>query len=342
MPDPRFFDNAGPFSLAQIAEAGGAEIAAGGDPERRYRDIVPLNVAGAEEVSFLDNPKYIPQFKTSAAGACIVAPKNAHHAPDGMHLLISKTPYHAFARVAALFYPVASAVGRIHPAARIDPAATVDSSADIDTGVVIEAGAEIGAGCRIGANSYIGRGVILAANVHIGPNVTVQYAIVGAGTVIHPGTRIGQDGFGFGFALGANGHEKVPQLGRVLIGENVEIGANAAIDRGTGADTVIGSGTKIDNLVQIGHNVKIGAHCVIAGQVGMSGSTEIGDFVVMAGQVGIAGHLKIGAGARIGAQAGVMQSLPPRAEVSGTPAQPFRQWLRQSKMLERWTKTRGN
>lgn len=340
MPDPRFFDNAGPFSLARIAEAGGAEIATGCDVERVYRDIVPLNVAGTDEVSFLDNPKYIAQFKTSAAGACIVAPKNVHHAPAGMNLLITPTPYHAFARVAALFYPAAAAAGQVHPSAQVDAAAKVDPSADLEAGVVIEAGAEIGAGCRIGANSYIGRGVILAQNVNVGPNVTIQYAIIGADTVIHPGTRIGQDGFGF--APGAQGHEKVPQLGRVLIGENVEIGANSAIDRGTGADTVIGTGTKLDNLVQIGHNVKIGAHCLIAGQVGMSGSTEIGDFVAMAGQVGIAGHLKIGAGARIGAQAGVMQSLPPRAEVSGTPAQPFRQWLRQSKMLERWTKTRGN
>jgi UDP-3-O-[3-hydroxymyristoyl] glucosamine N-acyltransferase len=340
MPDPRFFDNAGPFTLARIAEAGGAEISSDCDPERRFSDIVPLDVAGADEVSFLDNPKYIPQFKKSAAGACIVAPKNARHAPAGMVMLISPTPYHAFARVASLFYPVAAADGRVHPSARIDATAKVDPSADIDTGVVVEAGAEIGPGCRIGANTYIGRGVVLAENVNVGPNVTIQYAIIGSRTTIHPGTRIGQDGFGF--APGAQGHEKVPQLGRVLIGEDVEIGANTAIDRGTGPDTVIGSGTKIDNLVQIGHNVKIGAHCLIAGQVGMAGSTEIGDFVAMAGQVGIAGHLKIGAGARIGAQAGVMQSLPPRAEVSGTPAQPFRQWLRQSKMLERWTKTRGN
>ena len=163
-----------------------------------------------------------------------------------------------------------------------------------------------------------------------------SYAIVGARTIVHGGARIGQDGFGF--ALGADGHLKVPQLGRVLIGDDVEIGANTTIDRGAGPDTVVGDGTKIDNLVQIAHNVRIGRGCVIVAQVGISGSTRIGDFVMLGGQAGLTGHLVVGDGAKVAAQAGVMRDIEPGTTVGGSPAMPQRQWLKSVAMIERMTR----
>lgn len=340
MADPRFFDNAGPFSLGRLAKAAGAELSAGSDPDRMMSDVAPLDTAGASDVSFLDNPKYLNQFKTTAAGACIVAPKHAEAAPAGMALLLSPMPYHVYARIAQLFYPASKGTGKVAPSAIVAASASVDASADLEPGCVIGEGADIGAGCRIGANAVIGRGVIIGPDSSIGANVSILNAVVGARAIIHPGVRIGQDGFGF--AMGPGGHEKVPQLGRVVIGDDVEIGGNSTIDRGTGPDTVIGSGTKIDNLVQIGHNAKIGANCVIVSQVGISGSTELGDFVVLAGQVGIAGHLKIGPGTKIAAQSGVMHDIPAGVEFGGSPARPMRQWLRQIAMLERLGKKKGS
>jgi len=165
------------------------------------------------------------------------------------------------------------------------------------------------------------------------------HATVGDNTIIHTGARIGQDGFGF--AMGPAGHVKVPQLGRVIVGADVEIGANTTIDRGTGPDTVIGDGCKIDNLVQIAHNVQIGQNCVIVSQTGISGSTELGDFVVLAGQVGLAGHLKIGSGARIAAQSGVMRNVDPGQELGGSPAKPVRAWLKEVATLERLARKKG-
>ena len=167
----------------------------------------------------------------------------------------------------------------------------------------------------------------------VGPNVTLQTCLIGSRTVIHAGVRIGEDGFGF--SLGKNGHLKIPQLGRVIIEDDVEIGANTTIDRGAGPDTVIGSGTKIDNLVQIAHNVKIGRNCIIASQVGISGSTEIGDFVMFGGQAGLIGHLKIGDGAQIAAQSGVLRNIKSGEKVGGTPAVPMRHWLKGAVLMEK-------
>jgi len=339
MADSRFFENAGPIVLSRLAEISGAALADASKGELQIVDVRPLDSAGAEHLSFLDNRKYLDTFKASSAAACIVHPKHADAAPQGMALLVTETPYHAYARVASAFYPAPSATGAVHKAAVIDESARVSDDADIAAGAVIDAHAEIGAGCRIGANTYIGAGVVLGDGSSVGPNATVANAIVGKNVIIHTGVRIGQDGFGF--AMGPGGHEKVPQLGRVVIGDNVEIGANTTIDRGTGPDTVIGDGCKIDNLVQIGHNVQMGRHCVIVSHVGISGSTELGDFVVLAGQAGIAGHLKIGTGARMAAQSGVMQDVAPGAELGGSPARPIRQWLREVATLDRLAKKKG-
>jgi len=333
MADPRFFKNTGPFALARIAEAADAELANADSDDRLFIDVAPLDQAGPDEVSFLDNRKYIESFKATKAGACIVSPNMVEHAPDGICLLVTKTPYHAYARVAQLFYPSARGTGHVSVDAHVAKTATVHETADIAAGVVIEDNVEIGAECVIAANAVICQGVTIGANSQIGPNVSIANAIIGSHTIIHAGVRIGQDGFGF--AMGPGGHEKVPQLGRVVIGDHVEIGANTTIDRGTGPDTTIGNGTKIDNLVQIAHNVQVGQNCVIVSQVGISGSTELGDFVVLAGQVGVAGHLKIGPGARVAAQSGVMRDIAAGQEMGGSPAKPVRKWLKEVATLER-------
>ncbi|MEQ8664495.1 MAG: UDP-3-O-(3-hydroxymyristoyl)glucosamine N-acyltransferase [Rhodospirillales bacterium] len=332
MTDDRFFSTDGPFSLTEIAAFAQAEISRG-EPDRQYGGIAPLSSAGPDDVSFLDNKKYVDAFVASGAGACIVEPSFADRAPEGMALLVTPQPYHAYARVAAAFHAPLDSHQGVSPTAVVDPAAEIAKNACVGPGATIAAGARIGAGTSIGANTCIATGVIVGEGCRIGDNVTLQCCIVGNGVIIHPGVRVGQDGFGF--ALGPQGHLKVPQLGRVLIEDDVEIGANTTIDRGTGPDTVIGAGSKIDNLVQIGHNVRLGKGCIIVAQVGISGSTELGDFVSIGGQGGVAGHLSIGSGAQIAAQSGVMRNIDAGAKVGGSPAMPVSVWLRGVAMLEK-------
>jgi UDP-3-O-[3-hydroxymyristoyl] glucosamine N-acyltransferase len=204
--------------------------------------------------------------------------------------------------------------------------ARLEDQVVVDPGAVIGPRAEIGTGTTIGANAVIGPDVRIGRNCSIGPNASVLYALIGDRVILHAGVKIGQDGFGF--AVGKDAHEKVPQIGRVIIQDNVEIGANTTIDRGALLDTVIGEGTKIDNLVQVGHNVTIGRHCMIVAQTGISGSTTLGDFVLLGGQVGIAGHLDIGSGAAIAAQSGVVRDVAQNSRMAGTPARPIRAYLR--------------
>lgn len=339
MADPRFFSVAGPFSLNDLAEVAGADISEGADVEAQFVDVAPLDAAGAEHVSFLDNRRYVDSFRASTAGACLVHPDLADAAPDGMALLITKEPYHGYAKVARAFYPSAIPVSGVHSSAQVDPTATIAEGCRIDAGAVISPNAVIGARCHIGPNAVILDGVEVGEDCIIGPRVCLTCCVLGNRVTIHAGTSIGQDGFGF--ALGPQGHVKVPQLGRVLIGDDVEIGANTTIDRGTGPDTVIGEGTKIDNLVQIGHNVRLGRGCVVVSQVGISGSTTVGDFAMMGGQAGLTGHLTIGSGARIGAQAGVMRNVEPGETVGGSPAVPMREWLKGVAMMERMVKKKG-
>lgn len=339
MADPRFFAKAGPFSLAELASKVGAVLSDGADPVARMADVAPLDTAGPDHISFLDNKKYADAFASSKAGACIVHPSMAARAPAGMALLLTPDPYRAYAVIAQSFYPAVAEPAGVHPAAHVDPSATLSEDVSVGPGAVVGAGAEIGAGCTIGANVVIGPGVVLGDGSSVGANATISHAIIGKHVAIYPGCRIGQDGFGF--AMGAAGHLKVPQLGRVVIGDDVEIGANTTIDRGAGPDTVIGAGSKIDNLVQIGHNVQLGKGCVVVAQVGISGSTHLGDFVVVGGQVGFAGHLRIGAGARIAAQSGVMRDIAPGGTVGGSPAVPMTEWLRYSAILGQLARKKG-
>lgn len=333
MADSRFFDRAGPHSLASLAELSGARLLDPADGGRMIGDVAPLETAGPDDVTFLDNRKYTEAFTRSRAGAAFVDGRVADKAPQGMALLVACEPYKAFARAAQAFYPDPGPLPGQAPGAIVDPTATVPPDCEIGAHVIIEAGVRLGARCRVGPNTVIGKAVELGEDCRIGANVTLSHCLIGARVVLHPGVRIGQAGFGF--APDPNGPVKVPQLGRVVIGDDVDIGANTTIDRGSGHDTVIGPGTMIDNLVQIGHNVVIGRGCVLAGQVGISGSTRLGDFVMAGGQAGLAGHLTIGSRVRIGAKSGLMRDVAAGETVGGNPAIPMRLFMKQVALLQR-------
>jgi UDP-3-O-[3-hydroxymyristoyl] glucosamine N-acyltransferase len=299
--DARFFRRSGPFPLREVAAAAGGDAPA---QDLLLTGVAPLQAAEPGEVSFLDNRKYVPALEATRAGAVIVHPAMARHVPAGTVAIVTEEPYLGWARVA-----------------EIGPLA------------VIEAGAEVGPRCRIGPAAVIGAGVVLGPDCRIGAHASLSHALLGARVVIYPGARIGQEGFGF--AAGPAGFVTVPQLGRVVIEDDVEVGANTTIDRGSAHDTVIGAGSRLDNLVQIGHNVRLGRCCVIVAQAGISGSTVLEDFVQVAGQAGLTGHLHIGHKARIGAQGGVMADVPAGADVVGSPAQPVREFFRQVVTLRR-------
>ncbi len=339
MPDPRFFVAAGPFRLGELARIAGAELDAEADPAAMIADVAPLDRAGPAEIGFLDDKRYVPQLSRTRAGACLLRPEMAKEAPEGLALLLTAEPHRGFARIAEAFYPRMTGPTAVDPSAVIDPSARVGEGCDIAAGVVIGAAAEIGDHCAIGAHAFIGPGVVLGSSSAVGAGASLMYCIIGERVIIHAGARIGQDGFGY--ILGKDGHQKVPQLGRVLVGDDVEIGANTTIDRGALGDTEIGAGSKIDNLVQIGHNVRLGRGCVVVAQVGISGSTALGDFVMIAGQAGLSGHLNVGHGARIGAKSGVMRDIAPGDTVFGYPAMPRKQYMRQVALIARLAKKKG-
>jgi UDP-3-O-[3-hydroxymyristoyl] glucosamine N-acyltransferase len=331
MPDPRFFESRGPFSLAELARRAGAAPAEGAPLDRQFRDIAPLDAAGPEHVSFLENVRYAAQFAASRAGACLIHPSMADRAPAGMALLLAERPRRAFAYVARAFHPENDEPPGIDAGARIDPAAVLGADCRVDAGAVIGPGAELGARCRIAHNAVIGRGVKLGADCVVGANAVISHALIGERVVIYPGACIGQAGFGFDPS--PQGHLKIPQLGRVIIEDDVEVGANSTIDRGSGSDTVVGRGTMIDNLVQIGHNVRIGRGCVLVAQVGIAGSTRLGDFVTLAGQAGLSGHLTIGDGATIGPQSGIKDDVPAGKVIMGSPGMEMKEFGR---LLAAW------
>ncbi len=332
MEHPGFFERAGPFSVEVLAQHVGAEV----DPEagaagRTIIDVKPLHEALTDHVTFIENRKYLPALAESRAGFCFVAPALKARIPEATVPLVVRAPYRAFAQALQLFYPTAmhtktAEFGTDDTPLLIHPTAEIEEGARIEAGAVIGREARIGRGSKIAAGAVVGYRVHVGRDTYIGPGASLTHALVGDRVVIHAGVRIGQDGFGF--AMSAQGHLKVPQIGRVIIQDNVEIGANSTVDRGALKDTIIGEGTKIDNLVQIGHNVVIGRHCVIVSQVGLSGSSELGDFVVMGGQSGVVGHIKVGAGSQIAGASHVKDDVPPGSRMGGTPAVPFKDWAR--------------
>lgn len=340
MTDNRFFISSGPFTLAALAKIAEATLAPDADPDKVIEGTETLNQAESHHISFLSNKKYSADFKKSAAGACVIEKSAAKAAPPGMALLITPNPYAAFARIANAFFPqqLAQTSTSIAKTAAIDTTAIIGRNCTIGDYVVIGPHAQIGEGTIIGAHTMIDKNVVIGNDCVIKSNVTISHSLIGNHNLIHPGVRIGQDGFGFAFDKGQ--HIKVPQLGRVIIGDHVEIGSNSCIDRGAGPDTIIGDGCKLDNLVQIGHNVVLGKGCIIVSHAGISGSTKLGDFVVVGGQVGIAGHLTIGSGVQIAAQSGVMHNIEPGIKVGGSPALPIREWHRQTIMIQHLTKNK--
>lgn len=337
MTSPSFF-TVTPRLLAEIAGATGARLL---DPDAG--DFVisaagPIESAPAGSISFIDNPKYLAQAAHTGASAVFCHGRNAERIPAGVHVLVHEQPYQAYATALSMLYPTAARPQPPTGEAGVSPRAHVGREVSLEDGVVVEAGAVIGHGVAIGRGSQVHANAVIGANVQIGRHTTigagasVSHAFIGDNVIIHPGVRIGQDGFGF--AMGPGGHRKIAQIGRVIIQDHVEIGANSTVDRGSNRDTVIGEGSKIDNLVQIGHNVVIGRHCVIVGLAGVAGSATLGDYVVVAGQAGVVGHIKIGDGAQIGGGAGVHHNVAPGEKVIGYPAMPIRDWAKLNLILK--------
>lgn len=341
MVDQRFHHSRGPFNLRAIIDAIEEEQpvleANFDDDSSMMEDVSPLKQATEQDVSFLDNAKYIADVRETKAGVVLISEKRKAMLPPHLKRIVVRDPYRAYARVASLFYPIEQPTqASIHPTAVLGTHVVVEDQVVIEAGVVIGSHVMIGRGTRIGANSVIGAQVSIGRSCMIGAQVTISHAMLGDRVEILPGVRIGQDGFGF--AMGKQGHKKVPQLGRVIIQDDVSIGANSCIDRGSGPDTVIGEGTKLDNLVQIGHNVHLGRHVVVAGMGAVAGSTFIDDFVAIGGQAAINGHIRVGKGAQIAGASGVMRDVKPGAKMAGFPATDVRSFFKMHAFLKRFVK----
>ncbi|MEJ0094387.1 MAG: UDP-3-O-(3-hydroxymyristoyl)glucosamine N-acyltransferase [Methylocella sp.] len=350
MNDPIFFLRAMRLSLADIVACTGASVAAGTDLSLLLDGAAPLDEAGRGDFAFFDNSEKIDLLESSRAAACFVQPRHASRVPSSVLALVTDEPAQAFAIALARMFPTADwpgssfATAGVNPGASIHPEARLEPGVTIDPGVVIGPRAEIGSGSIIGANSVIGPDVRIGRDCSIGAQVTLGNALIGNRVVVHSGARIGQAGLRrdssrLGDRAGALS-ARMPQIGRVIIQDAVEIGANSTVDRGGCRDTVIGEGSRIGNLVQIAADVRIGRQCHILPQSCICDSTELGDFVFVEGQAGLAARLRIGAHAKISAQSGVIEDIPARARFGGYPARPLRAWLRSLAVIERLT--RGN
>ncbi len=336
MVDMAFFKKSSPLCLKDIAEIceGILRLNDATNADFIIDELSSIQDAGEGEVCFLQNAKYAQYLESCKASLVLIDEKRAAKAPTHLNLLICADPYRSWAALTQAYYPFDKREAFIHETAVIAPTAQIDETAFIGPHVVIEDNVIIGKNTEIHAGSYIGHSVKIGDSSIIYSNCSITHAHIGHLTVIHTGVRIGQDGFGF--AMGPKGHKYVRQLGRVLIGNDVNIGANTTIDRGAGPDTVIGDGVRIDNLVQIGHNAQIGQGSVLAGQAGVAGSATIGRGVVIGGQSGITGHLTVGDGAVITGGSGVDKDVK-AGEVlaSGIPAVPLKQHWQRIAMLNR-------
>ncbi len=334
---PQFFQPT-MITLEKLSDKSGAGLVCNDvNKDAQISGASPIESASNGQISFVDNPKYIKYLASTTATAVFCQEKYLEAIPKNVAALICEKPYDAYAKALALLYPSAMRPLSVTGEQGISKLAYVSDTASIEAGATIEAGAVVGRNASVGTGSLLLPGAVIGENVQIGrnsvvgSNATVVHAFVGDNVIIHNGVQIGQDGFGF--SMGPGGHAKVPQIGRVIIQDGVEIGANSTIDRGANRDTIIGEGTKIDNLVQIGHNVVIGRHCVIVGLAGVAGSATLGDYVVVAGQAGIVGHSNIGDGAQIGGGSGVHGDVEPGAKVMGYPAIPANQWMREASKI---------
>jgi len=318
-----------PFRLGELAARVGARVV--GDPERRLDGLRPLGSAGPSHLSFFTDPTLRAAAEASAAGAILTGPSAAGLARD---LLIADDPGLALIELLRLFHPEAPATPGVHRTAVVDPTATVATDASIGPYVVVGAGSTIGARAVLHPFVSIGAGAAVGADAVLHPHaVLYPGAVVGARVVLHSGVVVGADGFGY-IARGGK-HVKVPQVGGAVIEDDVEVGANSAIDRGTLDETRIGAGTKIDNLVQVGHNVRVGRSSILCGQAGIAGSATVGDGVILAGQAGVSNRVTLGDGARVGGKSAVFDDVRPGAQVAGIPAIDASRWRRQVALLAR-------
>ncbi|ODT07429.1 MAG: UDP-3-O-(3-hydroxymyristoyl)glucosamine N-acyltransferase [Mesorhizobium sp. SCN 65-20] len=344
MTDPVFFVPSRRYTVGEVAELTGATLIDAGHAHIAITTIAAATDGGDGALVFVDGKRNAGPLASLVAAAVLCTPDVVGLVPNGVAILVTPRPQQAFARIGRLLYPEAERPVGTTEETGVSPFAHVDASARIEPGAIIEAGAvigphaSVGAGTVVAANALIGRWCQVGRDCYIGPHCSIQYALLGNKVIIHAGARIGQDGFGF--AGGAKGPERVPQIGRVVIQDNVEIGANSTVDRGAMSDTVIGENTKIDNLVQIAHNVRIGRNCVIAGLTGISGSCVIGDNVMMGGGVGLADHLTVGDGAKLAARSGFMHNVPAGEVWGGYPAKPMKEAMREFAVLKKLAKAR--
>ena len=344
MNEPVFLRYSRGLTLDEIAALTGATLAPSAPRSRRVVNVAPLDRASPHDLAFFDSKKFSAQAAATHAGVCLTTAALSGDLPPKVAILTVKDPYRAFVAVAREMFPQALRPSSLSGAgnfagAHVDASARVEDGVSINPGAVIGPGVEIGSGSIIGANAVIGTGVKIGRDCSIGATTTISETLIGDRVIIHPGCKIGQDGFGF--VMGGKGHLKIPQVGRVIIQDDVEIGAGTTIDRGAIRDTVIGEGTKIDNLVQVGHNVSIGRHCILVAQTGISGSSTLEDFVVLGARVGLANNVTIGEGAQIAAISNVHGDVPPGARWGGTPAKPIKLWFREMKALARLARDGG-
>ncbi len=314
------------FTLSQIAEWAGGRVA--GDGDFRIGGVAPLRAAGATQLGLLADPRYLPELAESAAGAILVSEALAEHvADDPRPKVVVTSPHLAMLPLLQRLDPTPRYAAGVHPTAVLETGVVLRAGVSIGAFAVIEAGAVIGEGTRIGHHCVIGRGATIGRDGYLHPHVVIYAGVViGDRVALHTGCRIGVDGFGYAFGEGH--HNKIPQVGRVVIGNDVEVGANTTVDRGSIGDTSVGDGTKLDNLVQVAHNVSIGRHVVMAALSGLAGSTILEDYVQMAGQSASPGHIRIGKGSILHPRAVPFSDVPPGSAIMGFPARDLKDQMR--------------
>lgn len=343
MSEPVFLRHARGLSIDEIAGLAGATAPAAAPHARAISGIGPLDRASPSDLTFFDNRNFMDAARATHAGACLTSAALAKELPERVAALVVREPYRAFVTVARAMFPHALrpsslAAAGVVEGAHVDKSARLEDDVTIEPGTVIGPEVEIGSGTLIGANAVIGAGVRIGRDCAIGAGATISHALIGDRVIVHPGCNIGQDGFGY--VMGAK-HLKIPQVGRVIIQDDVEIGAGTTIDRGAIRDTVIGEGTKIDNLVQVGHNVSIGRHCVLVAQTGIAGSATLEDYVVLGARAGVNNNVTIGEGAQIAAVSVVHGDVPAGARWGGTPAKPVKIWFREITLLEQMARRKS-